>query len=68
MMWLLKLPLRCDLLTFDLLVILKVTSHLSQNVVQSAKTTPNEAEITSSNHPPPSCMDISKKKVTSHLG
>jgi hypothetical protein len=33
-----------------------------QEVTQSAGTTPHEAEVTSSNHPSPSCVDMSKKK------
>jgi hypothetical protein len=33
-----------------------------QEVAQSAGTTPHEAEVTSSNLPPPSCVDMSKNK------
>jgi hypothetical protein len=33
-----------------------------QEVAQSAGTTPNEAEVTSSNPLLPSCVDMSKKK------
>jgi hypothetical protein len=36
--------------------------HLSQEVVQLARTTSNEAEVSSSNLSPPSCVDMSKKK------
>jgi hypothetical protein len=32
-----------------------------QEVVQSAGITLNKVEVTSSNPPPPSCVDISKK-------
>ena len=35
---------------------------VSQKVVQSAKITPNEAEVTSSNLLHSSCVDMSKKK------
>jgi hypothetical protein len=31
-----------------------------QEVAQSAGTTPHEAEVISSNPPPPSCVDMSK--------
>jgi hypothetical protein len=34
----------------------------SQEVVQLVRTTPNETEVTSSNPPPPSCVDMSKQK------
>jgi hypothetical protein len=33
-----------------------------QEVAQLTGTTPNEAEVTNSNPPPPSYVDISKKK------
>jgi hypothetical protein len=33
-----------------------------QAIVQSAGTTPNEANVTSSNFPPPSCVKKKKKK------
>jgi hypothetical protein len=33
-----------------------------QEIVQSARTTPNEAKVTSLNPPHPFCADMSKKK------
>jgi hypothetical protein len=33
-----------------------------QKVIQSVRTTPNEAEVSSSNPSPPSCVDMSKEK------
>jgi hypothetical protein len=33
-----------------------------QEIVQSAKTLPNEVQVTILNHPPPSCANIPKKK------
>jgi hypothetical protein len=41
---------------------LRVKKNGSQKVVQSARTTPNEADVTSSNPSLPSCVNISKKK------
>jgi hypothetical protein len=38
-----------------------------QEVAQSARTTPNEVEITILNPPPPSCVDMSKKKKKKSL-
>jgi hypothetical protein len=33
-----------------------------QEVVQSAKTLPNEVHVTILNHPPPSCANMPKKE------
>jgi hypothetical protein len=38
-----------------------------QEVVQSVETTPYEVEVTSSNPPSPSCVDMSKKKKKKKL-
>jgi hypothetical protein len=40
----------------------KKTLNGPQEVAQSAGTMPNKAEVTSSNSPPSSCVDMSKKK------
>jgi hypothetical protein len=37
-------------------------SYPSQEIAQSVGTMPHEAEVTSSNPPSPSCVDMSKKK------
>jgi hypothetical protein len=46
---------------FDIFNDIKYSKMSLQEVVQSAETTPNEAEVTSSNLPPPSCADMSKR-------
>jgi len=42
-------------------------SYPSQEIAQSVGTMPHEAEVTSSNPPSPSCVDMSKKKNLSYL-
>ena len=39
-----------------------VDIYTLKEVAQLTGTTPNEADVTSSNSPPPSCVDMSKKK------
>jgi hypothetical protein len=39
-----------------------ISMNCPQEVAQSAGTTPNKAEVTSSNPPSPFCVDMSKKK------
>jgi hypothetical protein len=41
----------------------KIQGNRLQEVVQSAGITPNDAEVTSSNPLPPSCVDMSKKEI-----
>jgi hypothetical protein len=36
--------------------------YVPQEITQSARTTPNEVEVTSSNFPSPSCVDMLKKE------
>jgi hypothetical protein len=38
-----------------------------QEVAQSTGTTLNEADVSSSNPSPPSCVDMSKKKEFNHI-
>jgi hypothetical protein len=38
-----------------------------QEVVQSPATTPNKAEVSSSNPPSPSCADMSKKYICCYI-
>jgi hypothetical protein len=43
------------------------SNHGIQKVPQSARTTLNEADVTSSNSLSPSCVDMSKKKKSNHV-
>jgi hypothetical protein len=52
---------------FDKGLKLKDWFNGSQEVAQSVGTTPHEAEVTSSNLLPSSCVDMSKKKRTSSM-
>jgi hypothetical protein len=44
-----------------------IVNYCPQEVGQSVGTTPNEAEVSSSNPSPPSCVNMSKKKKNSEL-
>jgi hypothetical protein len=45
-----------------ILHVIKKKDTCPQEVAQSVRTTPNEAEVTSLNSPSPSCADMAKKK------
>ena len=46
-----------------MLLVIKIKNKKNpQEVVQWVRTTPNEVEVTSSNPPPLSCVDMLKKK------